>query len=447
MSSKSIEERIEKANEIVGSEEHHSIESQIAKEAITLLKNENLTLPISGVNKKIVLLGRNSWDYPVMQHAVRQLIEEGLIPEDAYVCNMITETEEGNPESGTKVVIDYYVDTAWGPVHYTDELKSAIQEADAVLCLTKAYDAWSLHADNAQYIGINEAIKDVHSGGGKFIMLSGNLPYDAARYPEADAILAAYLETGSDIDPTERGAANTRLSYNANVIEAIRAAFDDLPPTGVLPVNVPGIVDEEEGMVSFSDEIVYERGLGLWYNYQFIEGMNSVYDKENSNSLNFRNNARLDKLQRVLVDGKELEARDYSLANDFTNITLNESFLKTLAGGEHTLTAVYNYVGDEFPVEAGFMVLGTEEVPETQEGDGEEPGDKTEPGDSKEEKEDQKEDNKEDNKEQKSEPLAASAGSGAPKTGDTNNPALYVIMLVLSIYVLTVLKKENNRRK
>ena len=341
-----IEARVENAKQTVGSDAHHAAEKEIARQAVTLVQNKDLALPLSGINKKIVLLGRDSYDQVALRHAVRELMSEGLISEDAYDNGLIT--------------IDYYFTSASAPPNYSDALKAAISDADAVICLSKTFGASALNKTNPQYIAISTAIEDVHAGGGKFILLSDNLPYDAARYPDADGILLAYMGSGLDTDPTARGEAETTPAYNANVIEAIKAAFDDMPPKGVLPVVIPKVGEDAAGNVSFTDETAFERGFGMRYAYQFTEGMGSTYEKKSMTPLDFKNNARYDLLSAVCVDGKELDASSYEATNDHTNLTLQSAYLETLSAGEHTLTAVYDYDGEAVIVETTFTVTGEE---------------------------------------------------------------------------------------
>jgi beta-N-acetylhexosaminidase len=240
------EDEIEHAKEVIGSAAHHEIEMEIAKQAITLLKNENAALPLSTDGKKIVFLGRQKEDAYTIRYALSQMKEQGVLEEN--------------------VTFDYYFDPSAeeDKLHYTDELRKAISEADVVVGLTKTYNLGALEESSEQYQGIAQAIEDTHAAGGRFVLLSNNLPYDAARFQDADAILLAYMGSGLDMDPTERALAGGNMGpYNANVVAAVHLMFGDGTPNGILPVQIPEISISEDGSLAYADKILYERGFGL----------------------------------------------------------------------------------------------------------------------------------------------------------------------------------------
>lgn len=78
-------------------------------------------------------------------------------------------------------------------LHYTDEMKKEISGSDVVISFSYASGNGALDKNSPQYIGITSAINDIHAAGGKFILVSENLPYDAAIYKDADAIVLAYM--------------------------------------------------------------------------------------------------------------------------------------------------------------------------------------------------------------------------------------------------------------
>ena len=271
------------ARQVLGSDEHHEVEMEIARQAITLLKNDEDTLPITTEDKKIVILGRQIEDALTIEYALRQLMDQGILDENVQITDLArdalsdatveteaetdgTETEAEGEETTTKITIDYYYDLSAeeNKLHYTPALKRAIGEADVVIGFTKTYGLDGLDKGSEQYQGIAGAIQDTHDAGGRFVLLSNNLPYDAARYQDADAILLAYMGSGLDMDPTERSKESGNMgSYNANVVAAIHMMFGDGIPAGTLPVQIPGIIEEEDGSIAYSDEILYERGFGL----------------------------------------------------------------------------------------------------------------------------------------------------------------------------------------
>lgn len=347
--------------ESVGSVEHHTKEMEIARESITLVKNDNYTLPASGLNTKVVLVGRNVGDNVALDYAVKNLQAEGLIPENAYVKNLAAGTTRGDASSSTKLTIDYTFDNSEKEhkVHYTDELKAAISEANLVVGVAKTYTLTALKEGEPQYEAIHQPLEDAHAAGAKFVFISDNLPYDVARHQSADAIIAAYLGTGTDIDPTTvKDGSATIGAFNANLVAAVESVFDHMPPSGTLPVNVPVIKEAEDKSLSYSDEILYERGFGLKYVYLFTEGANGTHQVGSKDDLAFKNNARYNKLTAVRVDGKTVDSANYTASAGSTNIGLKAAYLDTLEAGGHTLETAYDYgIGKgEFTVSTKFDV-------------------------------------------------------------------------------------------
>ena len=263
-----VDAKVEHALQVVGSDEHHEAEMNIAMQAITMLKNEGPVLPVDGTGKKIVFVGRQADDSKTILYTLWYLQEEGIIDEDTQIADLAGKASFGSEDAQTKISIDYYYDPDGEEtmLHYTDDLKEAVSEADVVICLAKTFSLGAMAEDNDQYVGISSLITDAHAAGAKVVFLSDNLPYDASRYQDADAILLAYMGSGLDIDPTSRsdGSANM-LAYNANVTAAIRIIFGDGQPQGILPVNIPAIELQEDGSLAYTDEILYEIGYGLSY--------------------------------------------------------------------------------------------------------------------------------------------------------------------------------------
>lgn len=232
--------------ESVGSDAHHLKEMEIARQAVTVVRNEGQTLPAVTSGKKIVLLGRQVDDIPALNYYVQLLQEEGALAADA------------------QITIETYLDTSGEEtvLRYTDEMRQAIQDADLVVGMTRTDILDALAAGAPQYEGIHRAIEDTHAGGGSFVLLSENLPYDAARFQDADAIVLAYMGSGL-MDPTEGGTAGRQLAGNANVPAALETIFGFNEPAGRLPVNVPVIESREDGTLSYGSDILYERGFGL----------------------------------------------------------------------------------------------------------------------------------------------------------------------------------------
>ena len=132
----------------------------------------------------------------------------------------------------------------------------AEENTDLQLALAKEDKLVVLSQSTVRNEEIVKLIDEAHQSGKQAVLLCLNLPYDAACYEEADAVLCAYQPYGSAHDEEGNG------PFNLNVAVAICTAFNQSVPSGVLPVNVPK-VEVKDGEVSFLDEYLYERGYGM----------------------------------------------------------------------------------------------------------------------------------------------------------------------------------------
>ena len=257
-----VAERAAAASRIVGSPEHHAVERETARRAITLLKNEGV-LPLSGSGSTVVILGRTANDATPVSYAVDQLMEGGFVDADARVENRVTGENRGEADAATTIVIDRYYDTAdGGRLAYSDELAASIRSADAVVCLSAVGAGINqLQDDRPAMQGVSRALDEAHRAGAAFVLLSDNLPVDAARFQDADAIVCAYLSAGFGIDPTARtGGSENVGAANANVPAALKAIFgaEDMP--GQLPINIPALEKLPDGSWAYGDSVLYARG-------------------------------------------------------------------------------------------------------------------------------------------------------------------------------------------
>ena len=348
-----IDQVVERAKAVVGSDENHATERDIARQAVTLLKNDDLTLPASGHHGRRVLLGRVPADCVAIQSAVDDLIARGVVAENAHAVNG---QESGDADSPVSIVIDYYYDPEAGASRVDGELAEEIRGADTTLAMTSTSGVGTLQDDSPLCQGVMSAMAIAHEAGGKFVLLSGNLPYDAARYQDSDAILLAYMSAGTGVDPTDRSAGNAG-AFNANIAAAIGAVFDDVQPSGKLPVQIPRMVQGDDGSWSFDTaSTLYERGFGLGFDYVVTEGAGQTYQVGSGLAAVFEANARHDLLSSVMVDGSGIAADDYSVTTGSTVLSLHDDYLDTLDAGEHSLTLSYDYPSGAVDVSTTFTV-------------------------------------------------------------------------------------------
>ena len=229
-----IESRVEYAINNVGTKESHDREWEITKKAITLVKNEDNILPLTKANQKTVVLVPYDDETIPMNYAVRKLTDDGKLPEGAEVD-----------------AYSYYKKGI-------DDVLPMIDGADNVVFMSEIYGAYALKNDTAK---MADTIADtIHEKGGKFIAMSVNLPYDAARFEKADAIMIAYLARSMPVDPEDK--VKEMQQYGPNMPVGLYMMFSkDDAPTAKLPINIPKLDDS----YSFTDDILYARGFGLTY--------------------------------------------------------------------------------------------------------------------------------------------------------------------------------------
>ena len=254
-----IEEKVNVAKRVVGSEAHHDVEKVTAAQAVTLLKNDS-TLPLAGGKKRVVIIGRSTLDDTPIRYALTQLEEGGVIGADTYINDRIKDETTGDENAEVSVFIDNYINN--GQINFTDELSDAIKNADAVICLSSVSAGIEQLQDSSLPIqALKRAVSETHAAGGKFIFLSANLPVDAARFQEADAIVSAYLASGYNVDPTARTSRSENVgAFNANVPAALCAIFGMTDMPGKLPINIPVMEQNTDGQWEYTDKILYERG-------------------------------------------------------------------------------------------------------------------------------------------------------------------------------------------
>ncbi|HJI81410.1 MAG TPA: Ig-like domain-containing protein [Eggerthellaceae bacterium] len=73
---------------------------------------------------------------------------------------------------------------------------------------------------------------------------------------------------------------------------------------------------------------------------EIIAGANGTWQKGTQDGLSFTSNAAFDDFIKVQVDGKDLDASNYTTKEGSTIVTLKASYLETLSVGKHTLAIV-----------------------------------------------------------------------------------------------------------
>ena len=325
-----IESRVEYAINHVGTKENHDKEWEITKKAITLVKNEDDTLPLTTPNQKTVILVPYDDETIPMNYAVRKLTEDGKLPEGAAI----------EAYSYRKKNLE--------------DMMPKTEGADNIIFLSEIYGASALSGDIAQMADV--ICDDIHSRGGKFIVMSVNLPYDVARFQKADAIMLAYLAVSMPVDPEDK--TKEIQKYGANMPVALYMMFsNEDAPTAKLPVNIPQL-DED---YSYTDTMLYQRGFGLTYTAEepkkiIAEHTSINWDRSGGNIV-IRTNSESETVAIRIGGGVSGTDKTEGVTLENGTVTLSGEFAnKILEDGENTLRLIFS----DGEIEISIFVTNTE---------------------------------------------------------------------------------------
>ena len=248
-----LETKIENATATVGSKAHHDEEFEMAKQSITLTKNDNDLLPLREKNQKVLILTAYDNELLSVNYGKSLAEEKELIPE------------------GTEITVGCYATT---PV---ETLAAQISQSDVVIAISETTKVAALDpktAQGARGAGIDLMIQLAHKSDVKFIVLSARLPYDCVRFPDADAVMLCWSDKGMSEDPRERE--HDTPQYGPCIPAAIYMMFAKGERiTGRLPVDIPVITED----YTFSEETALQRGFGLDYKH-FCLLCGEAHDKD-----------------------------------------------------------------------------------------------------------------------------------------------------------------------
>ncbi|PAD36693.1 glycoside hydrolase family 3 protein [Terribacillus saccharophilus] len=226
-----IEEKVTKSLKVVGNKEHLKKEKNMAEDAVTLLKNEDKTLPFKPKKGDNVLV---------------------LAPFDDQVEAMTRSINELKGKKKDVEITGY----AFSEKSFNEEVAAMIDEADYVI--TGSYVVKNDPAVNDGVIddSIQDSskwatafpravMKDAEAKNKKFVLMSLRNPYDVGNFEEAKAVLAVYGFKGY----------SNGAYRQPNIPAGIKTIFGESKPKGKLPVDIPSVNQPEE--------ILYPYGYGL----------------------------------------------------------------------------------------------------------------------------------------------------------------------------------------
>ena len=209
----------------VGSSEHHEIEFEATIKAITLVKNEG-ALPLTNDDNVLIVTTSTSETMPV---------EYGLALASSSAAVM--SLDQINLAKVNTLLAGYNKIVIFSQMG------------------NKAYLTSSTANKISQLI---DAINNLNK---KAIVLSTNLPYDAARFTNASAFVICYSPKGMSEDPRVEG--GNIKQYGPNIPTAIYMMYastsEDVNFTGKLPIEIKAL----NSSFAFTDVILYNRSYGL----------------------------------------------------------------------------------------------------------------------------------------------------------------------------------------
>lgn len=225
----------EKAEEAVGSSLNRDLERKIAAAAVTVVKNEDNTLPFKvQTGDHVLLLGAFENEVPGLDLGMRRLIADGVLPKDtSFVAKNFTKEST------------------------LDSLKEDLEKATHIVVISEIGYEGQLDKDFWRTKIPTEIVNYANTNHKKAAVLSISKPYDVANYPAAKAILAVYGNKG--MDPTE--SLKPDNAFGPNIPAGVEVIFNGKEHIGTLPVDIPKIVD---GKMS-ETEYAYRIGHGLFY--------------------------------------------------------------------------------------------------------------------------------------------------------------------------------------
>ena len=230
------DEQVKKAEEIVGSDENRDKTWEIAEHAITVVKNEDaFPLTVKPDETILVLLSDTAASRAGVGEVFKEKAEEyKLLPENAKIETMVH-----SPEKDIN----------------TDECREAAKAADHVILINRTWNSTCIDPSTANGLSIplfEEIISERQKDGKKTIFISNQLPYDAARFTDADAIILSYFGSAMSTVPPKKGEGS---GWSPNLAAALCQCLGKSTPAGKLPVNIYALDSNSK----ITDQVLYPR--------------------------------------------------------------------------------------------------------------------------------------------------------------------------------------------
>lgn len=217
--SDSTKEKIAKAKKIVGSKQHLKAEKKLAEKAVTVLKNEQHTLPFKPKKgSRILIVAPYEEQTASIEQTIHDLIKRKKIkPVSLSKMNFASQVFKTEHEKQVKEA-DYIITGSYvvknDPVVNDGVIDDTISDSSK----------WATVFPRA-------VMKAALQHNKPFVLMSLRNPYDAANFEEAKALIAVY---------GFKGYANGRY-LQPNIPAGVMAIFGQAKPKGTLPVDIPSV--------------------------------------------------------------------------------------------------------------------------------------------------------------------------------------------------------------
>lgn len=241
--------------------------------------------------------------------------------------------------------------------------------------------------DEAEQAGSTESIKQVQDITTDNVTLEDKSTLEQAK----EDIQQALDEFGGNYTDEEKVMFEETLKRIEEALEVIErvenaeAAIEALPDTvspddteaekqiGAAKEQYDALSEYEKSLIPIETEKKLESLLVDLGAYRIIEGHGSTWIPNSDGGLTFTTNGAFSKFAGIEVDGKIVDAANYTAASGSTVITLKAEYLNTLTAGEHTITVLYTNgeatgtftIAEETSVPAGSDQTGNEDNSDT----------------------------------------------------------------------------------
>jgi beta-N-acetylhexosaminidase len=226
-----IDEKVGNALNVVGNQDHLKKEKKMAEDAVTLLKNEDKTLPFKPKkNDKVLVLAPFADQVEAMTRSIQELKgkkKEVEVTGYAFSGKLFNEEVAAMIDEADYVITGSYV-VKNDPAVNDGVIDDSVQDSSK----------WATVFPRA-------VMKDAEAKNKEFVLMSLRNPYDAANFEEAKAVLAVYGFKGY----------SNGAYRQPNIPAGIKTIFGESKPKGKLPVEIPSVTHPEE--------ILYKFGHGL----------------------------------------------------------------------------------------------------------------------------------------------------------------------------------------